>query len=474
MSQHSSIHWFRQDLRCNDNPALYAATQAGPVLPLYHQEENVPSTDQIGGAGQVWLHQSLSALNTNLDNKLCLTKGLIESILPKLAEQYHIKSVYWNHCSEPWRIKQDAQLKQTLEANGISVHIHNGSYLWSASEINKDDGTPYRVFTPFYRKGCLNATSPRKPLPDASQSAWINAATEGCTLDDLCLIPKQNWHKPMLKGWNPGEKGALQQLNQFTENGIHHYKEGRNFPSQPYVSRLSPHLHWGELSPNQAWHAVEEKAAAKDIDHFRSELGWREFSAYLLHHNPNLQHTNLQSKFDRFPWNENPEHLTAWQRGKTGIPIVDAGMRELYQTGYMHNRVRMIVGSFLVKNLRLHWKHGEAWFRDCLLDADHANNSASWQWIAGCGADAAPYFRIFNPISQGNKFDADGIYTRRFVPELSHLPNAFLFNPWEAPALVLQEAGVALGETYPHPIVDLKKSREEALAAFSSLKDQAK
>jgi deoxyribodipyrimidine photo-lyase len=472
MSIHQSIHWFRQDLRCTDNPALFAAVKAGSVLPLFHLEETLASTDQIGGAGKVWLHQTLTALNKSLDDNLCITTGSIESRLPKLVEQYQIKSIYWNHCPEPWRMKQDEQLKQLLEAQGISVHIFNGSYLWSAPEINKDDGTPYRVFTPFYRKGCLNATAPRKPLPDVSNANWISADTESCTIDDLCLIPTQDWHKPLMQDWNPGEKGALQQLNQFTENGIHHYKDGRNFPSQPYVSRLSPHLHWGELSPNQAWHAVEEKAAAKDIDHFRSELGWREFSAYLLHHNPDLQQSNLQSKFNRFPWNENSEHLKAWQKGQTGIPIVDAGMRELYQTGYMHNRVRMIVGSFLVKNLRLHWKHGEAWFRDCLLDADHANNSASWQWIAGCGADAAPYFRIFNPISQGNKFDADGAYTRRFVPELAHLPDTALFNPWETPALVLQEAGVVLGETYPHPIVDLKQSREEALAAFSSLKEQ--
>ncbi len=474
MSQQHSIHWFRQDLRCTDNPALFAAATAGSVLPLYHLETPLSATDQIGGAGKTWLHHSLAALNNALDHKLCLTHGSIETVLPALLDQYNITAVYWNHCPEPWRFKQDAQLKQSLEANGINVHIYNGSYLWNATDVNKDDGTPYRVFTPFYRKGCLNAATPREPLPTAIPSQWIDATDSSCPLNQLQLLPSQDWHKPMLSEWKPGEAGAHTQLTRFIEQGIHHYKEGRNFPAQPYVSRLSPHLHWGELSPNQAWYAVEEKASSKDIDHFRSELGWREFSAYLLHHNPDLQQTNLQPKFNRFPWNENPDHLTAWQNGKTGIPIVDAGMRELYQTGYMHNRVRMIVGSFLVKNLRLHWKHGEAWFRDCLLDADHANNSASWQWIAGCGADAAPYFRIFNPISQGKKFDADGAYTRQFVPELNHLPDAFLFNPWEAPALVLQEAGVSLGQHYPHPIVDLKQSREEALAAFSSLKEQPK
>ena len=276
----------------------------------------------------------------------------------------------------------------------------------------------------------------------------------------------------MASHWQIGEAAAVTRLYDFVDGGLNGYKDGRNFPARPHTSRLSPHLHWGEISPNMAWYAAIEKRDQagfdNDIDVFLSELGWREFSHSLLYHFPHLPRQNLQSKFDSFPWQSDDNNLRAWQQGKTGYPIVDAGMRELWETGYMHNRVRMIVGSFLVKNLLLHWHHGEAWFWDCLVDADLANNSAGWQWIAGCGADAAPYFRVFNPITQGTKFDADGSYTRRFVPELAALPNKYLFSPWDAPALELQAAGITLGNEYPKPVVDVKQSREAALAAFAT------
>ena len=267
-----------------------------------------------------------------------------------------------------------------------------------------------------------------------------------------------------------GEQGAHDRFQQFLDEGLSNYKKGRDEPALNCVSGMSPHLHFGEVSPNQLWYAVRSMGESVNIEHFCSELAWREFSYQLLYHNPNLPTENLQKKFDHFPWQQNAGHLAAWQRGQTGIPMVDAGMRELWQTGYMHNRVRMIVGSFLVKNLRLSWHEGERWFWDTLLDADLANNSASWQWIAGCGADAAPYFRVFNPVTQGEKFDAQGEYIRRFIPELSKLPNKYLFAPWQAPAEILKQAGVVLGETYPQPIVDLKLSREAALEAFSTLK----
>ena len=267
--------------------------------------------------------------------------------------------------------------------------------------------------------------------------------------------------------WQIGENGANQQLQKFLKGGLENYGEGRNFPAKKNVSRLSPHLHFGEISPNQVWYASKDQEAVPE--QFLSELGWREFSHHLLYQFPDLPTTNLQGKFDHFPWGNNPDYLKAWQQGKTGVPIVDAGMRELWETGYMHNRVRMIVASFLVKNLLVHWHLGAEWFWDCLLDADLANNSASWQWVAGCGADAAPYFRIFNPVTQGQKFDPEGEYTRRYVPELARLPGNYLFNPWEAPLSVLRDAGVSLGNSYPHPIVDLKSSRGSALAAFATL-----
>lgn len=269
------------------------------------------------------------------------------------------------------------------------------------------------------------------------------------------------------------EKGARKRLDTFLEEGICDYKEGRNFPAKRHTSQLSPYLHFGLISPNEIWYSTKECMDDTNSDHFLSELGWREFSYSLLYHFPQLPKKNLQQKFDRFPWKKSKRMLRAWQKGQTGYPIVDAGMRELWQTGYMHNRVRMIVGSFLVKNLLLHWRDGERWFWDCLVDADLASNSASWQWVAGCGADAAPYFRIFNPITQGEKFDPEGEYTLKYIPELKNMPKKFLYKPWEAPELVLQEAGVTLGKDYPKPIVDCKQSRETALEAFSSLKGDA-
>ena len=275
----------------------------------------------------------------------------------------------------------------------------------------------------------------------------------------------------MMRPWLPGEQGAADRLSQFLHEGIDDYKEGRNYPAKGHVSRLSPHLHFGELSPNQVWYASSALYDDANLDHFLSELGWREFSYHLLYANPDMQTQNLQHRYDRFPWQRDSEKLKRWQRGQTGYPIVDAGMRELCQTGYMHNRVRMIVGSFLVKNLLTHWHEGERWFRDCLVDFDLANNSAGWQWIAGCGADAAPYFRVFNPVTQGQKFDPGGHYTRQYVPELGALSDRKLHCPWEATDAEMSEAGIRLGVDYPHPIVELRESREAALAAFASTKD---
>ena len=299
--------------------------------------------------------------------------------------------------------------------------------------------------------------------------SWLQGEDKILSLDELDLRPEFNWDEMLAPHWTIGEEGARERLNDFIDTGLAHYKEGRNLPAKPFVSRLSPHLRFGEISPNQAWYAITSQGDGKDIDHFCSELGWREFSYSLLYHNPDLAVVNLQKKFDGFPWASDPSALAAWQKGETGVPMVDAGMRELWQTGFMHNRVRMITGSFLIKNLLLHWHHGERWFWDTLVDADPASNSAGWQWVAGCGADAAPYFRIFNPVTQGQKFDPDGDYVRQYVPELAALPNKYLFNPWEAPDDLLREANVELGVTYPKPIVDLKASRERALAAFKSL-----
>lgn len=469
-----NIVWFRQDLRLADNPALTAAARSGPaVLPIFILDENEKAEWGPGSASRWWLHQSLKSLNDSLDGALTLLRGDPEQILAGLVSDVGAKSVFWNRLYEPDHIERDKSIKKSLRDASVSVRSFNASLLFEPPNTNKPDGTPYRVFTPFYRRGCLeNGIPPRAPLPRPDNLKLFRHA-QGNSLDDLKLLPNIEWYKEMEQEWAPGEKGAAERLSVFLSKGICNYDEGRNRPDQQTVSRLSPHLHFGEVSPNQAWYAVLRDRNLADLssdeDRFMSELGWREFSYNLLYNEPDIPTKNLQKKFDRFPWRDDGEALKRWQHGQTGYPIVDAGMRELWRTGYMHNRVRMIVGSFLVKNLLLHWHHGAHWFWDTLLDADLANNSASWQWVAGCGADATPYFRIFNPVTQGNKFDPNGDYVRKYVPELSMLPDRYLHSPWEAPQDVLDDADVRLGENYPKPMVNLKESRERALAAFKSL-----
>lgn len=462
-----AIHWFRQDLRLSDNPALLEACQAEEIIPVYIYDTS--EFGNIGAASRWWLHHSLAELSNQLNDNLLLAAGSPLEILKQLCQQHNVSTIVWNRCYEPWQIKRDSQIKSELTELGITVKSFNGSLLWEPWTIKKADDSPYKVFTPFYKKGCLNAKAPRIPLEQPQHLPCKKV--KGLTLSELNLLPKIPWDQSLAKHWQIGEAGAWQRLTTFLEQGINNYKNGRNLPAKPFVSRLSPHIHFGEISPQQIWHEIQLLEPSRDTEHFCSELGWREFSYNLLYYNPELPTKNLQAKFDRFPWQEQPEHLLAWQQGKTGIPMVDAGMRELWQTGFMHNRVRMIVGSFLIKNLQLHWHHGERWFWDTLVDADLASNSASWQWVAGCGADAAPYFRIFNPVTQGEKFDPEGEYIKKYIPELAELPLKYLYCPWLAPAEILAAANITLGKTYPHPIVDLKQSREQALAAFASLKE---
>ncbi|MEQ9563127.1 MAG: deoxyribodipyrimidine photo-lyase [Woeseiaceae bacterium] len=466
------IVWFRQDLRLADNPALDAAAKSGaPILPLYILDDVNAGEHAMGAASRWWLHHSLKALSESLNGRLVFLKGDAKEVLPALVRNIGAKHVYWNRCYEPWRLERDTSIKALLRKEGISVRSSNGSLLFEPTDVLKADGTPYKVFTPFYRNACLDpANAPREPLPQPADMQIVESES-GEKLADLQLLPDVRWYEEMASLWQPGEAGAQKRLDRFLASGIDNYKEGRNRPDLENVSRLSPHLHIGEISPNQVWYAARkhESKHPVDVGHFHSELGWREFSHNLLYHFPELPQENLQRKFNRLPWRDDADALERWQQGNTGVPIVDAGMRELWRTGYMHNRVRMIVGSFLVKNLLIDWRHGAAWFFDTLLDADLANNSASWQWVAGCGADAAPYFRIFNPVTQGKKFDPDGIYVRKYVAEIRNLPDRYLHNPWDAPATVLEEAGVQLGRDYPPPIVGLRESRQRALDAFSGL-----
>ncbi|MEI8321165.1 MAG: deoxyribodipyrimidine photo-lyase [Alphaproteobacteria bacterium] len=475
MTDSITIFWFRQDLRISDNPALSEAAQGGSLMSIYILDDQSPGPFKMGEASRWWLHHSLENLNKSLNHSLNFYRGSSRQVFRDILKSKKIKAVFWNECYEPWRVENDRLIKHELEKAGIECHIFNGSFLWDPNSILTKEKTPYKVFTPFYRKGCLQGPIPRKPLPSIPKVHFLKDHSNPTVLENLNLLPKKDWYKSFGSFWEIGEKSAHKKLEHFLENGLLGYQEKRNHPDKLNVSRLSPHLHFGEISPNQIWYKAQSKGQIegweKDSDCFLTELGWREFSCYLLYYFPELPHENFQKKFNNFPWGSNKNLLQAWQKGQTGIPIVDAGMRELWQTGYMHNRLRMIVASFLVKNLGIHWRFGEEWFWDCLVDADLASNSASWQWVAGSGADASPYFRIFNPVLQGEKFDSQGIYTRRFVPELENLPLKYLFKPWEAPEDVLQKAKITLGTTYPHPIVDLNKSRQRALSTYKSIRN---
>ena len=474
------IFWFRQDLRLSDNPALDAAIKTGqPVLPVFILDDETQGEWKRGRASRWWLHYSLSELSRALgvlNSRLLLRRGPSGGALKAVIEETGASAVFWNRCYEPFNCERDRLIKTHLTQNGLDVRSFNGALLAEPWTVRNKSGDPFRVFSPFWRS-VRSGLDPGHPLkaPEKILSPKKWPASE--RLESWKLLPENpDWAEHFKSVWSPGEAGARHRLEAFFDHGAKHYAGGRDRPDKPYTSGLSPHLHFGEISPRQiisATDSVREDIGDKNAEKFLSELGWREFSYGLLFNFPDLPRSNYQLKFDRFPWRDDPRALKAWQRGQTGYPMVDAGMRELWTTGWMHNRVRMITASFLIKHLMIDWREGEKWFWDTLVDADLANNSASWQWVAGSGADAAPYFRIFNPITQGEKFDPEGDYVRKWVPELARLPDKYLNQPWDAGPLILNEAGVALGKTYPAPIVDHKTARERALEAFQSLKETA-
>jgi deoxyribodipyrimidine photo-lyase len=465
------LFWFRQDLRVRDNPGLSAAAEVGEVLPIYILDESQKEF-VLGSASKWWLHQSLNSLNKELNNHLQVYVGDSVKIIQELIKSLGISGVYINRCYEPQRLQQQKSLKEALAKQKVELQSFNGSLLWEPWENLKSDETPFKVFTPFHKGLMALKKQPRKPIPAPSKINFLSDNGNKMTIDDLHLMPKIKWYSTIAKTWLPGEEHAHKRLNFFLENVLAKYEQGRNFPGDDGTSRLSPYLHHGEISPNQIWHAVAEKKykihySKETVDKYQAELCWREFAYYVLYHFPYCARDNLNSKFDTFPWKKGDSpNLKAWQKGQTGIPIVDAGMRELWQTGYMHNRVRMIVGSLLVKNLGIHWLEGADWFWDTLCDADLASNSMGWQWVAGCGVDASPFFRIFNPTTQGERFDADGKYTRKYVPELEKIPNKYLHCPWLMPKAELKKLGIVLGKDYPLPIVDLAQSRDKALKDY--------
>jgi deoxyribodipyrimidine photo-lyase len=472
------IVWFRQDLRLVDNPALAAAVQSGrAVLPLFILDETTPGMRPLGGAARWWLGRSLGALDSAIakrGGRLVLRRGAAQSTLEAIIAETGADAVFWNRSYEPYVIARDKAIKATLAERDIEVESRNAALLAEPWTMRTKTGQPYKLFTPFWR-ALSGETQPPRPDPAPAPLRFVNGGLASDALADWKLAPgNPDWAAGFAEHWEPGEAGAERQLDAFLAGGLAGYANERNRPDLVGTARLSPHLHWGEIGPRQVWHAVQAAGSARGAepgaDAFLRELGWREFSHHLLYHWPEIATRPWRAGFGRFPWRRDAAGLRAWQRGQTGYPIVDAGMRELWQTGWMHNRVRMITASFLTKDLLLDWRAGEAWFWDTLVDADLAQNTANWQWIAGSGADAAPYFRVFNPVLQGERFDPKGAYVRRWLPELARLPTEHLHRPWEAPAAALAAAGVRLGCDYPAPILDHGAARERALAAFRNRK----
>ena len=472
------IVWFRDDLRLSDHPALHAAAKTGaPVICLYVFDDQGMNARPLGGAARWWLGQSLRALQKGLEaigSPLVLRRGSAATVIPELARKADASSVFWNEVAHAPHQAVADQVAAALNNVGVAVQTFPGDLLVTPTGLRNKDGRGFRVFTPFWKR-VQSFGDPPKPLP-APKTLSSVPDIAGDALESWHLEPTHpDWAGGLRQTWTPGEASAQAQLRQFLKSGVAGYSIQRDRPDREGTSRLSPHLRFGEVSPRQVWHAARFAAAehpklAGDIDKFLSELGWREFCRHLLFDVPDLADRNLQPGFDAFPWKTDAKALRAWQRGRTGYPIIDAGMRELWHSGVMHNRVRMVTASFLVKHLLIDWRDGEKWFWNTLVDADPGSNPANWQWVAGSGADAAPYFRVFNPILQGEKFDPDGIYVRRWVPELGDLPAGLIHQPWTATPLELGSAGITLGKTYPEPIIDHKAGRERALAAYAKVR----
>jgi len=477
-----AIVWFRQDLRLQDNPALAAAVRrGGPVIPVFIWDADDEGEWPMGAASRWWLHHSLLALDVSLQergSRLVVARGDSLTVLRSLVKETGSGSVFWNRRYEPEVIERDGRLQDALRADSVETADFNSALLFEPGSVRNKQGGPFQVFTPYWRHCLTLEVAPPVnlgPGPLVGPRKWPSSVA----VTNLCLLPRIRWDKGLAATWQPGEKAGASRLRRFVARAMENYAAGRDRPYEDGTSMLSPWLHFGEVGPRQVWAAVASTSKGswvfppgKGAAVFLSEIGWREFAHHLLFHFPTTPTAPLRAGFGRFPWAADPgDHLvTAWRKGRTGYPIVDAGMRQLWETGWMHNRVRMVVASFLVKHLRLHWSKGAGWFWNTLVDADLANNTLGWQWSAGCGADAAPYFRIFAPVRQGERFDPEGAYVRRWVPELARLPDGYIHHPWDAPAEVLRTAGVQLGTSYPFPIVEHGAARAAALDAFKRMK----
>ena len=463
----SGLVWFRNDLRLDDNPVLAAAVAEGrKICAVYILDKT------IGGASRWWLHHSLNALADDLQSRgghLVLRRGTPEQVIPELAAEISAGTVFAARNYSPGLVRQDQVVDAALQGHGIAFNQYHSASLFQPGQIRTRTGGLYGVYTPF-AKACFETGVPRGLAPTPDKILAVTGVKSD-RLEDWHLLPTNpDWAHGLRTTWTPGAAGAKARLQSFLAGPVQNYDTTRDYPGIAGTSMLSPHVHFGEISARMLWHAVDETGADKGRKTFLEELLWREFSINLLWQYEHLRREPIRAEFANMPWRQDAGALHAWQHGRTGIPIVDAGMRELWQTGWMHNRVRMICASFLTKHLLLPWQDGEKWFWDTLCEADEAANGASWQWVAGCGADAAPYFRIFNPVLQGQKFDPEGTYVRKFIPELAGLPDADIHAPWEAHEHILRQAGVELGQNYPLPIVSLREGRDRALAAYARVK----
>lgn len=469
--------WFRKDLRLSDNRALACAvSQEAAIIPVYIRVPDDEYAGALGSAQEWWLYHSLVSLEKSLKERgsaLILKTGQPAEVLAELLAETGAKSIFWNRCYDPCGMEAGADIKDRFKDQGTEVQSFAGQLLHEPSRLKTKTGGPYRVYTPFWR-ALETGEEPVETLDAPGNIMSPDQWPPSEALPDWNLLPtRPNWAAGFSDLWEPGETAALAKLGEFTHSDLAGYSHGRDFPAKPATSLLSPHLALGEIAPARIWHATNGLSTtidSTDVTRFRKELVWREFCYHLLYHFPKLDSDNWNGTFDAFEWQTDDSGFDAWTKGMTGYPIVDAGMRQLWKHGIMHNRVRMITASFLIKHLMIDWRRGEKWFRDTLVDADPACNPANWQWVAGCGADASPFFRIFNPILQGEKFDAEGEYIREFVPELTKLDKRYIHKPFEAPEIILLKAGVALGETYPKPVVDHATARQHALAAYKALK----
>ncbi len=471
------ILWIRRDLRLTDHPAFHAAAQHNvPIYPIFIWSPDEEGDWAPGGAHQWWLHHALETFGASLKKlglPLILRKGQSLEEIKRLCSETGAGAVYWNARYEPSGQEIDAQVLEVLSESGIAVKTFEGQLLHNPDAIQTGSGKPYQVFTPFWKKLQEEMhVDPPLPAPQLSKQHVPDNPPSTLPLEALNLLPSIDWAAGLRATWTPGEAQAKKRLQLFIDQSLESYPTQRDYPYDDGTSLMSPYLHNGEISPRTVWHTVLEKgASAPDASRsYLREIAWREFSYHLIHHFPLTPSKNLKSKFDAFPWANNALSLQQWQKGETGYPIVDAGMRQLWHTGWMHNRVRMIAASFLTKHLLLPWQEGARWFWDTLVDGNLANNTMGWQWSAGSGADAQPFFRIFNPITQGARFDPKGVYVRKWVPELQKVPDKFIHSPWTTPPEVLRHLGITLGETYPMPIVDHKGARARALSAYEKIR----